>query len=202
MIRSSSRTLIRQSISPIRSVRVQRFLSTAPPAQKSRSWKSSTLRWGLAIGGLYYYNTTNVFADEPARASSFSEFIIHLYLLPVDSIPTSSLTDENSLPTLESISASRQSKVSLSSPENSPALAPGTSHNTEAIAEPGSLDEVEEEASQEGAFNEETGEINWDCPCLGGMAHGPCGEQFRAAFSCFVYSKDEPKGMDCVDHFK
>ena len=25
-------------------------------------------------------------------------------------------------------------------------------------------------------------EINWDCPCLGGMAHGPCGEEFKAAF--------------------
>ena len=67
---------------------------------------------------------------------------------------------------------------------------------------PSGMEETEEEASQEGAFNEETGEINWDCPCLGGMAHGPCGEEFRAAFSCFVYSKDEPKGMDCIDRFK
>jgi len=31
------------------------------------------------------------------------------------------------------------------------------------------------------------GEINWDCPCLGGMANGPCGQEFRAAFSCFHY---------------
>jgi intermembrane space import and assembly protein 40 len=61
---------------------------------------------------------------------------------------------------------------------------------------------LEEEAEQQGAFNEETGEINWDCPCLGGMAHGPCGEQFRAAFSCFVYSKEEPKGVECIEHFK
>lgn len=61
---------------------------------------------------------------------------------------------------------------------------------------------MEEEASQQGAFNEETGEINWDCPCLGGMAHGPCGEQFRTAFSCFVFSKEEPKGVDCIEHFK
>jgi mitochondrial intermembrane space import and assembly protein 40 len=61
---------------------------------------------------------------------------------------------------------------------------------------------LEEEASQQGAFNEETGEINWDCPCLGGMAHGPCGEQFKAAFSCFVFSKEEPKGVDCIEHFK
>lgn len=64
------------------------------------------------------------------------------------------------------------------------------------------MDDTEEEASQQGAFNEETGEINWECPCLGGMAHGPCGEQFRAAFSCFVYSKEDPKGMDCIDNFK
>lgn len=31
------------------------------------------------------------------------------------------------------------------------------------------------------------GEINWDCPCLGGAAHGPCGTEFREAFSCFHY---------------
>ncbi|KAL7008012.1 mitochondrial phosphate carrier protein [Cystobasidiomycetes sp. EMM_F5] len=64
-----------------------------------------------------------------------------------------------------------------------------------------SNDEPEEDASQ-AAFNPETGEINWDCPCLGGMAHGPCGEQFKAAFSCFVYSQEEPKGQDCIEKFK
>lgn len=31
------------------------------------------------------------------------------------------------------------------------------------------------------------GEINWNCPCLGGMATGPCGVPFRDAFSCFHY---------------
>lgn len=34
------------------------------------------------------------------------------------------------------------------------------------------------------------------------MADGPCGEDFKAAFSCFVYSEDEPKGVDCVDRFR
>jgi len=34
------------------------------------------------------------------------------------------------------------------------------------------------------------------------MAHGPCGEQFKEAFSCFVFSEDEPKGINCVDAFK
>lgn len=32
-----------------------------------------------------------------------------------------------------------------------------------------------------------SGEINWNCPCLGGMATGPCGVEFRDAFSCFHY---------------
>lgn len=52
------------------------------------------------------------------------------------------------------------------------------------------------------AFDPRTGQINWDCPCLGGMAHGPCGEQFKLAFSCFVFSEAEPKGIDCVDKFQ
>jgi intermembrane space import and assembly protein 40 len=53
-----------------------------------------------------------------------------------------------------------------------------------------------------GAYDPETGEINWDCPCLGGMANGPCGEEFKAAFSCFVYSEADPKGIDCIEKFK
>lgn len=31
----------------------------------------------------------------------------------------------------------------------------------------------------------EDGEINWACPCLGGMPVGPCGMEFRTAFECF-----------------
>lgn len=61
---------------------------------------------------------------------------------------------------------------------------------------------LEQEAGQQGAFNPETGEINWDCPCLGGMADGPCGPEFKEAFSCFVFSTEEPKGMDCIDKFQ
>lgn len=57
-------------------------------------------------------------------------------------------------------------------------------------------------ADQSAAFNPETGEINWDCPCLGGMAQPPCGDAFKEAFSCFVYSTAEPKGVDCVEKFK
>lgn len=46
------------------------------------------------------------------------------------------------------------------------------------------------------------GDINWNCPCLGGMATGPCGVEFREAFSCFHYSEAEPKGSDCYEKFK
>ncbi|KAI0689969.1 hypothetical protein BC835DRAFT_1281828 [Cytidiella melzeri] len=70
--------------------------------------------------------------------------------------------------------------------------------STEAAQAEGHL----EEQGGGGAFNPVTGEINWDCPCLGGMAHGPCGMQFRDAFSCFVFSEKEPKGIECVEKFK
>ena len=39
----------------------------------------------------------------------------------------------------------------------------------------------------------ENGDINFNCPCLGGMASGPCGPEFREAFSCFHYSEAEVK---------
>merc|ERR1712002_327334 len=45
------------------------------------------------------------------------------------------------------------------------------------------------------------GDINWNCPCLGGMAVGPCGVEFREAFSCFHYSEADPKGSDCIEKF-
>ncbi|XP_037956342.1 mitochondrial intermembrane space import and assembly protein 40-like [Teleopsis dalmanni] len=47
-----------------------------------------------------------------------------------------------------------------------------------------------------------TGEINWSCPCLGGMATGPCGIQFRDAFSCFHFSTAETKGSECFQQFR
>eukprot|EP00045_Choanoeca_perplexa_P020856 m.5188 g.5188 ORF g.5188 m.5188 type:complete len:148 (-) comp7480_c0_seq1:223-666(-) len=46
------------------------------------------------------------------------------------------------------------------------------------------------------------GEIDWDCPCLHGMTDGPCGDKFKEAFSCFVYSQEEQKGSDCVGQFQ
>ncbi|KAK8739824.1 hypothetical protein OTU49_003214 [Cherax quadricarinatus] len=45
------------------------------------------------------------------------------------------------------------------------------------------------------------GEINWACPCLGGMTTGPCGVEFRESFTCFHYSTADPKGSDCFEPF-
>eukprot|EP00039_Didymoeca_costata_P019822 m.339079 g.339079 ORF g.339079 m.339079 type:complete len:137 (+) comp18652_c0_seq1:113-523(+) len=61
--------------------------------------------------------------------------------------------------------------------------------------------ELLEEAGEMGAVGPD-GQIDWDCPCLQGMTEGPCGEAFKEAFSCFVYSKEEPKGSDCMEEFK
>ena len=111
-------------------------------------------------------------------------------IMKFDTDPAQSI--EETLPTVESYTASRKQQQQQQN------VAPPTTQPV-STDDPGSL---EEEASQQGAFNPETGEINWDCPCLGGMAHGPCGEEFRSAFSCFVYSEQEPKGLDCIDKFK
>lgn len=48
----------------------------------------------------------------------------------------------------------------------------------------------------------ENGQINWNCPCLGGMATGPCGVEFRNAFSCFHHSKVDPKGKSLENFIK
>lgn len=33
------------------------------------------------------------------------------------------------------------------------------------------------------------------------MASGPCGTEFKDAFSCFHYSKEEVKGSECMEQF-
>ncbi|KAK3114231.1 Oxidoreductase [Teratosphaeriaceae sp. CCFEE 6253] len=182
-LRSTSSSL-RSAASKLPSTR--RFLTTAPPHQTSRSWKNSAIRWGLAGTLVYYYNTTTVFAEEPA------------YAFPG---PAKTSRETEAYPSIDSIAEQRKAQardLAATSPSHTASVAAPDA----AGALAGSPEGLQEEAGQQGAFNEETGEINWECPCLGGMAHGPCGEQFRAAFSCFVYSKDEPKGVDCIDHFK
>lgn len=196
---ASTRTLVAAP-----SFTARRCISTAPPAQKRRSWKSLAARLGLAGGIVYYYNTTDVFGDDPRQ------------IAPVHSLAATKETDPENLPTIESIAAERRQRLAVqkhleAQREKEDALEAQRrgegeqlqlADNEEGAAPQGGIEGLEAEADQQGAFNPETGEINWDCPCLGGMATGPCGEEFKAAFSCFVYSQEEPKGMDCIDKFK
>ncbi|OJJ07064.1 hypothetical protein ASPVEDRAFT_355367 [Aspergillus versicolor CBS 583.65] len=182
MFRPASRALLRAP--PVARGPTRRFISTTPTGTKSRSWKNTFVRLGLAGGAIYYYNTSSVFAETPS--------------LSFRSKPQPKPEDEKALPTLDSVKPKSRKEEARSAPAQAAPDAAPTSDNNELK----SAEELEEEASQEAAFNPDTGEINWDCPCLGGMAYGPCGEDFRAAFSCFVYSEEEPKGIDCVDKFK
>ncbi|XP_065067148.1 mitochondrial intermembrane space import and assembly protein 40-B-like [Rhopilema esculentum] len=62
--------------------------------------------------------------------------------------------------------------------------------------------EYEKEDEEHMGLIKPDGEINWNCPCLQGMADGPCGQEFRASFSCFHFSEADPKGSDCIDQFR
>lgn len=156
-----------------------RLLSTSSASAKRSTFKGTVARWTLAGALIYWYSTSSVFADEP----KFQE----------DLPPAPSETETDRPPSLLPTKPLR--------PPRSPGDTPGTPGHDGDDATSGA-EALEAEAGQEGAFNPETGEINWDCPCLGGMAHGPCGDEFKAAFSCFVFSTEEPKGVDCIEKFK
>ncbi|KAJ4327667.1 Oxidoreductase [Fusarium piperis] len=189
-LRSASRPVIATLRSSTLRAAPRRFASTAAPTGKSRTWKSSVARLGLAAAAVYYYNTSPVFADQAASQK----------------IAAPAAFSDDDLPTVDSVLEEKRKQIKRQSADKNPAEStkapePETgAQNT--VAADGSPAALEEEAGQQGAFNPETGEINWDCPCLGGMAHGPCGEEFKTAFSCFVFSNEEPKGMDCIDKFQ
>ncbi|KAL2825295.1 hypothetical protein BDW59DRAFT_146364 [Aspergillus cavernicola] len=186
MFRPASRALLRApAVATPRGPASRRLISTTATKTKSRSWKSTFARVGLAAGAVYYYNTSSVFAENPT--------------LSFRSKPTPKPETENSLPTLDSVKPKPRDEKPSAPAEPTPE---STSAAAKSDATLGAAEELEEEAGQQAAFNPETGEINWDCPCLGGMAHGPCGEDFKAAFSCFIYSEEEPKGIECIDKFK
>lgn len=140
---------------------------------------------------------------QPKNASKSSQ---PPHTLSPESISPTSVEDNDAPPLEDSAeeASKRQSKDAPSEfSQPSHTLPPESISPTSVVDNDASpLEETAEEASQQGAFNEDTGEINWECPCLGGMAHGPCGDEFRAAFSCFVFSKEEPKGIECIDNFK
>lgn len=51
----------------------------------------------------------------------------------------------------------------------------------------------------EEAIDPVTGEINWNCPCMGNNTQGPCGELFKNAFKCFISNRDNLE--ICTDKF-
>ncbi|KAG6020527.1 hypothetical protein E4U41_002821 [Claviceps citrina] len=189
MYRATLRATSRQARTGLRSptwrsAPTRRLASTASHADRPRSWKSTALRWGLAVAAIYYYNTSHVFAEDVAGQ--------------VESVVEQKRRQLRS--TRSEVEQPKEEEEQPNASDDEPReAAPSATSETEpgAVSQP-----TEEEAGQQAAFNPETGEINWDCPCLGGMAHGPCGDEFKTAFSCFVYSNEEPKGMDCIDKFQ
>ncbi len=207
-VRQSLREPLRQPLLTLGPA-TRRFASTAAAGSGKGTWKGTAARWGLAIGALYWYNTSPIFADEATRQA--------ILATPDDGSKAATGPQDAELRTIDALLEEKQ-KLEVEKAKAAAATASKTADATSTTPPPPGEDAVaataagalggespealEEEASQQGAFNPETGEINWDCPCLGGMAHGPCGEDFKAAFSCFVFSAEEPKGMDCIDKFQ
>lgn len=187
------------------------------------------MRWGLAIAAVYWYNTSPIFMDELDGMLYSMSMLGNALTLPAPEAQTCPIPhmDEDTA-TVDAVIEKKRREIAASRLAPAPATnkweeakpntdlvstedfaaQPHSKTNSEQKSEhdpqpeAGSPEALEEEANQQGAFNPETGEINWDCPCLGGMAHGPCGEEFKSAFSCFVYSEVEPKGMDCIEKFQ
>ena len=133
---------------------------------------------------------------------SYRIFVLTVLIFVVSTRRTSSSSNIVAASTLEGkpnlSSASHNFHHPPAGTETKPASAPTPDSQSQSTGE----SDPQPADAKSGAFDPETGEINWDCPCLGGMAHGPCGPEFREAFSCFVYSEKEPKGIDCVEKFR
>ncbi|KAK0736162.1 hypothetical protein B0T21DRAFT_366421 [Apiosordaria backusii] len=180
----------------------RRFASTSAGAKKTGTWKGTVVRWGLAGAALYYYNTSPIFADELPQPQTAPAEFSESDLPTIDALIEEKRRHVPPPPPPQATKAAVEAEIEQVAKEEEYKPTPTPTESQAAQLEPGSPEALEQEASQQGAFNPETGEINWDCPCLGGMAHGPCGEEFKAAFSCFVYSKEEPKGIECIDKFQ
>lgn len=70
MYRPAARIALRSVQNPLAPARTagRRCLTTEAPHLRSRSWKSSAVRWGIAAAAIYYYNTSPVFAEYPQNS--------------------------------------------------------------------------------------------------------------------------------------
>ena len=147
-------------------------------------------------------------AKKITRSLQLGVSLIYLVFRLVSDLSGLARQNVNSVRSGSAVSSSSSSIPPDTSPtssfevhQSSPLKTPSTPEAQTTISSDEASDS-EESSGTEGAYNPITGEINWDCPCLGGMAHGVCGPQFREAFSCFVYSEKDPKGIDCIEKFK
>ncbi|KAG1815906.1 uncharacterized protein BJ212DRAFT_1480975, partial [Suillus subaureus] len=150
---------------------LRRYIHTNA-GSSARVFKSYPTRSGLALGAtvtLAAYMAWSLSSDSQ-RISLDAQPVSAHKKLPVSTAPSPPAADSPA-PIQQTEEASPETSVPVieedadKTPPAAPAEAP------------------REEQSSGGAYNPVTGEINWDCPCLGGMAHGPCGPQFREAFS-------------------
>lgn len=81
MLRPAAQSLVRSAARPYlvapHAAVGRRFVSTTP-VNARRSWKSTFFRWGIAIAGIYYYNTSPVFAEQPQHSTWFHRFYLQL----------------------------------------------------------------------------------------------------------------------------
>ncbi|SPO01532.1 related to Mitochondrial intermembrane space import and assembly protein 40 [Cephalotrichum gorgonifer] len=195
----------------------RRAASTSSGAAKKGTWKGAVARWGIAGGALYWYWTSPLFADDPpprviAPPVTDEEVTVDKVIDQKRKEIEARAKEREAKEAAKRAAAEEKERLEAKAKAQAADAAPTTpavEAETAADAAPvpaaddGSAQpQQENDPTQQAAYNPETGEINWDCPCLGGMAHGPCGEQFRDAFSCFVHSEEEPKGMDCIDKFQ
>ncbi|TQS36142.1 hypothetical protein Golomagni_03415 [Golovinomyces magnicellulatus] len=195
---------------PVQNICLRRYQSDTARPKKHGTWKSTLFRWAVVVGGVYYYTKSDLFAVEREGkrlqlTNDASETIEDDKLLHspqnIDKITIEAILErknqQNPPKLVEEQSQVKLTELSASQVQNKQSEIVQTE-----TVEVTSEDAENSASSREGAFDPETGKINWDCPCLGGMAHGPCGEEFKAAFSCFVYSEEEPKGVECIEKFK
>lgn len=73
MLRLAPRQVLRQSALPVRAQRMGvRQMTTGPI--KRRSFKNTLARWGIAIGGIYWYNTSPIFNEAPSCKTAHPSF--------------------------------------------------------------------------------------------------------------------------------
>ena len=136
--------------------------------------------------------------SEQTSSSNKNEYSITKSSLNENSFVNSTQIQSNHVQTIESEESFSKVKITSTSTTEPTFDEMGSSKNVQSD----SFDSSDSSNSlPDSPFDPETGVINWDCPCLKGALDPPCGEFFKAAFSCFVSSKSEPRGEDCIDKF-